>query len=97
MITPFSPIGATVNAAVTTTSAVVLLPVMVSGTLRIINSGTAIIFLNFGSSAATATAAAGMPMLPNTIETFAKGDVTHVAVIGAATGSTVYITAGAGL
>lgn len=99
MTNPFTPIGSTSNIAVTATSQVLLVPSIgnTSGTLRIINSGSQTIFLNFGSSAAVATVAAGMPMLPNTVETFASGQFTHIAVIAPATGSTLYITSGAGV
>lgn len=66
--------------------------------VRIANIGTEVVFIELVESAAgVASAATGVPILPNTVEvmTFAN-DKTGVAVIGAA-GSTVYFTFGEGL
>jgi hypothetical protein len=91
--------GATVSLAVLTTSATVAVSPATVGTrtVRIFNSGTNIVFINFGPSTAIATLANSMPMLPNSVETFYfHNDWTLVAAIAGATGNTLYITAGEG-
>lgn len=96
-IRPFNQKGSTVNLAVAGTSSSVAVTRSGVGTqsVRIVNSGAQTVFLNFGVSTVAATLAAGMPMLPNTVESFLLlNDVTHIAAIAAATGSTIYITTG---
>lgn len=98
-VRPFGQVGNTVNAAVTTagTSRVaVTRPGVGTQTVRIVNSGANTIFVQFGKDATvTASAATGMPMLPNTVETFLlPNDITHIAAASAATGNTMYVTTG---
>lgn len=100
-MTPFSPVGDTVNIAVTAASQALLLTSLgaTSGTVRLVNIGNQTIFLKFGTSGTTTTTAAGFPLMPNTAEIFAFGSnaITHVAVIAATTGSTLYATSGQGV
>lgn len=98
----FRPQGVnkTVNIAVTATSQLLAIPNTAHGTrsLRIVNSGSQTIFLDFVTTTGTSVATTSMPMLAGTIEIFTfANDITHVAVIAAATGSTMYITPGEGL
>jgi hypothetical protein len=62
---------------------------------RVVNSGTVIAFIEFGSVAVVAAAATGNPVLPNT-EVIFSAPYPYAAAIGAA-GSTVYFTPGEGL
>lgn len=97
----FSPVGATVNlAATTSTGAVALTDIghIGSKAVRVYNSGASTVFIAFGTSSIVATTAAGMPVPAGAIETFEiSGSVTHVAGITASGTSTVYFTSGRGL
>lgn len=93
--------GDTVSIAVTATSQFLAVPKTPMGVraLRLVNIGTNVIFFELVESAATAaTAANSIPMLPNTAEVFTfVNDEVGLAVIAAATGNTLYVTAGEGL
>lgn len=92
-----SKAGATTNVAVLTTVATITVsPASVGNrTVRLYNSGTNTIFINFGDSTFTATLANSMPMLPNSVETFYfHNDWTTIATISTATGNTLYATMG---
>jgi hypothetical protein len=98
-IRPFEVLAASSTLAVLATTA----NVAITGSgnsvraVRLVNSGTQVIFLKFGVAATEATVATGFPMLANTVETFLlRPDITHVAAIAAATGSTLYVTVGEG-
>lgn len=97
----FSPSGVTQNTAVTGTSARLELRNVMPGqpsVVRLANVGTDVIFLAFGDSTVTATTAAGMPMIGNSVECFSiPQGATHVAAISAGTASTLYETVGEGL
>lgn len=98
----FRPQGVnnTVNLAVTAASQLLAIPNTAQGTraLRIVNSGTQTVFLDFVTTTGTAVATTSMPMLSNTAEVFTFGnDITHVAAIAGGVGSTIYITPGEGL
>lgn len=97
----FTPVGATVSAAVTGSSAATALTAFAGlggGTVRVNNIGTQTIFIAFGASTVTAATATGMPMIAGATEVFTVGPgVTHIAAIAATTGSTVYVTSGQGL
>lgn len=72
---------------------------MVGGmALRIANIGTNVTYISFTSGAdAGLTTANGIALLPNTVECFFfADDMTHVNIIGTATGNTVSITFGEG-
>jgi hypothetical protein len=89
--------GATVNLAVLATTAnVAVSPAGIGNrTVRLFNSGTNVVFVNFGPSTVTATLTNSFPMLPNSVETFYfHNDWTHVAAIAGGTGNTLYATMG---
>lgn len=91
--------GATTNVAVlTTVASITVSPVSIGNrTVRLLNSGTNVIFVSFGDTTATATLANSMPLLPNSAETFYfHNDWTTIATISAATGNTLYATMGEG-
>lgn len=91
--------GATVNLAVLTTSATVAVspPGIGNRTVRLMNSGTNPVFVNFGPAGTVATVANSMPLLPNSVEVFYfHNDWTIVAAISGATGNTLYVTMGEG-
>lgn len=100
-IRPFRPadenFSATLNTAVTGVAASVTLVLGMGGkSLRILNSGTQIIFVRLvTASGGAATLASSMPVLPNTVETFfASNEVLSVSAIAAGAGSTMYVTVG---
>lgn len=98
----FKQVAPTVTRTVTTSSArvAVTTPNNVGEyNLRIANVGSYTTFLAFGDSTVTATVAAGLPMVANTVEVFrVNADVTYVAAINdtGASGVTVYLTTGLG-
>lgn len=101
-IRAFRPQGVnnTVNIAVTAASQLLAIPNTAQGTrsIRVLNSGSQTIFLDFVTTSGTAALATSMPMIGNSAEVFTfANDISHVAVIAAATGSTMYITPGEGL
>lgn len=95
----FSPIGNTVNAAVTATTAA--LAITEGGdTVLVTNVGSLTIFIKFGDSTVTAALATSTPVLPNSAQTFRRGIAQlaqYIAVISTATGNTVYVTTGEGI
>jgi hypothetical protein len=100
-VRPFQPFADTASVAVGTTTAAFLIPGLPRGTcsVRVANSSAGLVYLGFGESAAQASAAAtvaiGMPMLPNTVETFQiRAGTTHVAIIGAEVTGKLHVTAG---
>lgn len=94
-------VASTATLAVTASAQQVTIPTVGTdgGSIRIMNSGTQVVFFLYGNLAVTTSGAAmGVPLLPNTVETFGVGpNVTQLSAIAAATGSTLYITAGDGL
>ena len=72
---------------------------IVGNQVRIANVGTKTVFLEFGASGTTPTAATAtsIPMLANTVEVFTVPPLCVVAAIASDTGSTIYITPGEGL
>jgi len=95
----FQPQGATVTFATTTTSQVKQVPSNASDiNYRFVNSGTDTIFwLANQTGGQTVTAANGIPMLPNTIETFTLPANAYIGVIGVAGGNNLYVTPGEGV
>lgn len=89
----FTPFGATVNLAVTGTAQSLTVPGNPS-TLRVANVGAQVIFVRLDG--VTATLAAGLPILPNTVETFDSRGASSISAIAGGTGSTLYVTPGAG-
>ncbi len=108
-VNPFYPVGSTVNLTATTSTGRVALTAydLVTGSVRIYNSGTQDVFVEFGSSTVNAALATSMPIKAGNTETFALGETvrspsivtapTHVAVITASATSAVYLTSGTGL
>ena len=96
----FLPQAATVNIAVTGTTANVALGAVVGTTgsqVRVFNSGTAITYIAFGSSSAVTATTAGLPIAPNSLEVIGiPYNTTYVAAIGTS-GNTIYFTLGEGL
>ncbi len=96
IIHPFSVSGNTVNLSATDSSSRVELTAQGDKTVRVYNSGTETVFINFGDSAVTAATASGLPVPGGVVEAFAAGDVTHAAGITSTGSSTVYFTSGRG-
>jgi hypothetical protein len=104
-IRPFNPKPLqgvnTLNLAVTGTTGTIALGAFKNQgrqSIRIVNSGTQVVFLNFSVGTGTATTTTDMPMLPNTSEVFWLGEkTTNINAIAAATGSTLYVTIGEGV
>jgi hypothetical protein len=98
---PFTPLGASVSLAVTTTTgSVALTAVGDQGGMevRLYNAGSATVFVNFGISTVVATTAAGFPLPSGAIEIFTVGPaVTHVAALTASGTATLYATSGRGI
>jgi len=96
-IRPFMIKGNTVNTSVGVSSAAVAVtrPAVGIQSIRIVNSGANIIYINIGGSTITAATSTSMPILPYSVETFMlPNDATHVACIAATTGNTMFITTG---
>ena len=95
---PFRPTGgATVNIDVASSTANVALTSGIAQ--RIMNDGTATVWIKFGpDNTVAATLAAGMPVGPGVHEVITPPcDSTHVAVIAAGSTGKVYFTAGTGI
>lgn len=92
-------VGKTVNVAVTGTAQLVAIPDTPMGTrtIRLVNVGAAITFIEIVDNAAqVATPTTSVPLLPNTTAFMILGnDKVGVSVIGTAA-NTLYITAGEG-
>lgn len=97
-VRPFSPVGSTVNLVLAATSANVKVtrPTIGTQTLRLTNSGTAPVFVAFGKdNTVVATEATGFPVLGNeSVNVLLPNDISYVAAIATAAGSTLYITTG---
>lgn len=65
--------------------------------IRLLNAGSATVFVEIGVSTVTAAVATGMPILPNTSEVFDGTLGSHVAAITAAGTATLYATPGDGV
>lgn len=100
---PFLPTGDTVNIVVGAASARVALgPPVSNGALqcRIMNNGTATVWIKFGDSTVTATVAAGIPVGPGVTEVLTTPHVAtavNVAAIAAGATGTIYFTQGEGV
>lgn len=102
-IRAYRPLGnnKTVNLVVGTASTSLAVPDVPFGTraLRIANIGTQVVFIELTTGTAIAASlTTSVPLLPGSVEVFTlANDITHVATIAAATGSTLYITYGEGM
>lgn len=96
-LAPFRPLKPTSNVTVTGASARVAIDKAdAGGSVRVVNSGAAVSFVEFGDSTVVAAVATSFPVLANSVETFfLEKSQTHVAAIGTA-GNTLYVTAGVG-
>jgi hypothetical protein len=97
--TIFTPTGTTKNLAVTASTGRVALPVFAnqSRSVRVFNSGSVVVFIEFGTVATDAAVATSMPIGPGATEWFEIGGaVTYVAGITASGTATVYFTEGMG-
>ena len=94
----FNPTGTTVNIAVTAASQNLTLPVQNKGgqnNYRLVNAGSQTVFFKKGADGASLTTS--IPVLAGSVECFEmEPGVTTIAVIAAAVGSTLYVTAGKG-
>jgi hypothetical protein len=98
--TAFHPEPAsTVNLAVTNATGRVQLAGTrgASKAIRVVNKGSADVFIEFGDSTVVAAVATGMIVPANQTEVFDVGLATHMAAITAASTATLYATSGVGL
>jgi len=100
----FTPISPTVNLSATSSSSRVAktpLPTNSGGAtheIRLVNTGTVTVFVEFGDSTVTAAVATGLPILPNTVEAFMlSASQTHIAGITSSGTATLYATTGLGV
>lgn len=95
--TPAGTVNGAVTASVTQINLPTGAPYATETVGRFVNSGTQTIFWAYGSEASLSPSN-GVPMLPNTVETFTlPPGISQISVIAGATGSTLYITAGDGM
>lgn len=94
----FRPVaGATVNiAAGTTTASVAVNTGKTSKHIRVVNTGSVTVFVEFGESGVTASLATSIPILAGSAEIFGCPDE-YVAAITASGTGTVYFTPGEGM
>lgn len=103
MMKPFKPTGDTVNIVVGAASARAALgPESSNGVLqcRVMNNGTATVWINFGNGTVAATLATGIPIGAGRDEVFtvpAVATTVNVAAIAAAASGTIYFTPGEGM
>lgn len=99
-IQPFAPYGAaTANINVSAVSQSVLLGTSVPA-IRIMNNGTATVWVNFGGVSVTATTGTGMPVGPGVTEVIkyeGNGSAVYAAAIAAGSTGVIYFTPGLGL
>ena len=85
----------TLTVAATTTTTAITATASGTRSVRLVNSGSNIIFFKLGTSGVVSAVATSTPMLPNTVEVFLlRNDVTHISYIGAAAGNSLYLTVG---
>lgn len=93
--------GTTVNIDVSATSqALALGPQAGSTQVRVMNNGTATVWIRFGDSAVAATTAAGIPIGPGVTEVFTVASFAgapYVAAIAAGSTGKIYFTPGTGI
>jgi hypothetical protein len=104
LFTPFAPYLPTTTVNLAVTAAAQAVPVVDTAArmvnFRIANVGTQTVFFlaaGQGQAAPVATAANGIPLLPNTAETFTLPPNPQISAIAASTGSTLYVTSGEGV
>ena len=99
----FSYVAPTVSINASTTSGrVALTAIPVSNPsggeeVRVYNSGTVPVFIEFGTDAVIATNPSSVPIAPGTVEVFKVDSVdTHVAAVAASGTAIIYFTTGRG-
>lgn len=101
MSVPFIPVAAsTASITVGAASASVAVPVGAPRQVRVMNNGTATVWVSFGVSGVTAAAATGMPVGPGVTEVVTVPDLgapTFAAAIAAGATGIIYFTPGAGV
>lgn len=97
----FLPIPeSTANITVGAASARVAVPARAGGSIRIMNNGTATVWVNFGDGTVTASMTTGMPIGPGSVEVVEAPEITgtlNAAAIAAAATGIVYFTPGEGM
>ena len=103
MVRSFSPAQAnSVNIDVSATSQRVLVgSCNAPMTVRVMNNGTATVWLNWGDVTVTATTTAGLPIGPGVHEVLTlspdQGGLLYIAAIAAGVSGRIYFTKGAGI
>jgi hypothetical protein len=99
MIDPFEPkVGATVNIDVSSSSQSVSFGAAPIDQVRVMNNGTATVWIAFGSGSATATTTAGIPIGPGAAEVFTTpSNADYAAAIAAGSTGKIYFTPGSGI
>lgn len=95
--------AATVNISVSASSQRIVIPGCHPTEVRVVNNGSATVWIEFGDSTVTAALATGVPIGPGVIEVLTgsmlsagSGDLYVAAIAAGATGS-IYFTAGEGI
>lgn len=95
---PFMPEGPTVNISVTSSSQSITLGAGGSAkSVRIMNNGTATVWVNFGATGVTAALATSIPVGPGVTEVLTAPEnltATFVAAIAAGSTGSIYFTPG---
>ena len=94
---PFDIQAATQNVAVTGSNQSTAITGAGVGTrtIRLLNSGSQVVFFSLTIGGATAATTTSTPILAGSVETFLiKKDITHINAIAGTTGSTLYWTLG---
>lgn len=99
LLRAFKPVGATQNIAVTASAQALTLNNLIgTRTIRLFNSGTLNVFVDFTTGANSATTTTSIPIAPGSVELFTiASDVSTVSVLSSGTGNTLYTTIGEGL
>ena len=101
MIQPFRPTpGATVNIDVSASTQRVLITPDSANSIRVMNNGSATVWIGFGDVTVTATLATAMPVGPGTTEVLRfsnkSGSALYATAIAAAATGKIYFTPGTG-
>ena len=102
LFAPFA--GSTVNLTASTTSSRVAKASLPSSSspapheMRVVNTGTVVVYIEFGDSTVAASSATSMPILPNTVESFmVNASQTHIAAVSSSGTPTLFFTTGLGV
>jgi hypothetical protein len=101
MAEAFAPVAAsTVNIDVAATTASVAVPIGSSRQVRVMNNGTATVWITWGLTGVTSTLATGLPVGPGVTEVLTVPDLggpAYVAAIAAGATGKIYFTPGRGV